>query len=645
VRPVRFRYNGRAGTPAGQESVGVLGQEIEKVFPEMIRRVPGGLDGEPDVEDLRIYDGSALPFVLVNAVKELAGKVEQLEQALAEAHKERGSDGTSGAEPALTPLSQTVPMPGTLPISRHAPPGKFFNNRKTLTGSKITFPSVAPNVRWLRFWVPLFALLLCGHASGECPDTPNPKRDIDLTCPATQQPATYASAGPQTINDQIALCPPPPGTANVKWDLGPDTFCIQSTTDPAAIVCGSMTIKAPAPPGMSAPVGSPVIISGTTPDVGIFRVKATDFADSNKFCERSYTFHRTATGGGWGDPHITTVDGVHYDFQSAGEFTALRGDGLEIQTRQTPVATTSLPGANPYTGLATCVAVYSAVATRVCNHRVSYQPNISGVPDPSGLQLRVDGQLTTLGPNGIDLSCGGGLATHLTPGGRIVKSPAGDGIEIHYPDGTLLVVTPAWWPDQQKWYLNVNVYGTTATEGIFGKLAKDSWLPALPDGTSLGSKPEALDQRYQDLYGKFANAWRVTDGTSLFDYAPGTNTATFTVPDWPRFNKKSCLIPGQTPAQPTTQQIAAQACNGITDAGQKANCTFDVAVTGNTGFAQTYATSQEFRPHGPGWQPVLAGVGIPTPTPSPSWPWWWWILLLVLVLIIVLLIARKKKTV
>ena len=35
----------------------------------------------------------------------------------------------------------------------------------------------------------------------------------------------------------------------------------------------------------------------------------------------------------------------------------------------------------------------------------------------------------------------------------------------------MLIVTPAFWPDQQKWYLNVNVYGTTATEGIFGKLA------------------------------------------------------------------------------------------------------------------------------------------------------------------------------
>ncbi len=42
-----------------------------------------------------------------------------------------------------------------------------------------------------------------------------------------------------------------------------------------------------------------------------------------------------------GDPHIHTVDGKSYDFQAVGEFTLLRDseDGLEIQVRQTPVAT------------------------------------------------------------------------------------------------------------------------------------------------------------------------------------------------------------------------------------------------------------------------------------------------------------------
>jgi hypothetical protein len=360
-----------------------------------------------------------------------------------------------------------------------------------------------------------------------------------------------------------------------------------------------MVLTVPSSPGLST-----LHFSGKVPSgFGNFTLTATDAANTANNCRRTYNFNAQLTSGGWGDPHITPVDGVHYDFQSAGEFTALRGGGLEIQTRQTPVATTSLPGANPYTGLATCVAVYSAVAARVCDHRVSYQPNISGVPDPSGLQLRVDGKLTTLGPEGIDLRCGpvidsptrGAIANLLT-GGRIVKSPAGDGIEIHYSDGTQLVVTPAWWPDQQKWYLNVNVYGTIATEGIFGKLAKDSWLPALPDSTSLGPKPGSLHQRYVDLYEKFADAWRVTDATSLFDYAPGTSTATFTLRSWPRESPQSCAIEGEPSAQPVDVSVAEKYCSAIVDKNMKADCVFDVSVTGHTGFAQTYQLTQQLQP-------------------------------------------------
>src|SRR5262249_31125573 len=154
--------------------------------------------------------------------------------------------------------------------------------------------------------------------------------------------------------------------------------------------------------------------------------------------------------------------------------------------------------------------------------------------------------------------------------------------EFDTADGTQVVVTPAYWDDQQTWYLNVNVYQASATSGIWGRIPSGSWLPALPDGTSVGQIPGPLDQRYQTLYATFGNAWRVTDATSLFDYAPGTSTATFTVADWPRFNPTSCLIQGQPTAMPADPQVAAQACSGITDPAQKANCIFDVTLTGHT---------------------------------------------------------------
>jgi endosialidase-like protein len=83
VRPVRFRYNGRGGTTAGQAGVGVIGQEIETVLPETIQRI--SVADDPGLDDMRVFDPSALTYALINAVKELAGRVEQLEQALAAA--------------------------------------------------------------------------------------------------------------------------------------------------------------------------------------------------------------------------------------------------------------------------------------------------------------------------------------------------------------------------------------------------------------------------------------------------------------------------------------------------------------------------------------------------------------------------------
>ena len=84
VRPVRYRYNGRAGTKAGLEGVGVLGQEIEQIFPETIEKVSASGTSPDEIDELRVFNPSALTFVLINAVKQLAQKVESLEQALAD---------------------------------------------------------------------------------------------------------------------------------------------------------------------------------------------------------------------------------------------------------------------------------------------------------------------------------------------------------------------------------------------------------------------------------------------------------------------------------------------------------------------------------------------------------------------------------
>jgi lysyl endopeptidase len=298
-----------------------------------------------------------------------------------------------------------------------------------------------------------------------------------------------------------------------------------------------------------------------------------------------------------GDPHITTLDGTHYDFQGAGEFVAFRaGDGVEVQVRQAPIPT-AFTAADGYTGLATCVSLNTAVAAKVGARRVTYEPNLSGVPDPSGMQLRVDGKLTTLDAAGIDLG----------NGGRVARTGAPGGLQVAFPEGYTLAVTPDFWTSQGTWYLNVSIARTSAatavsggspssdaTGGLAGAIPAGSWLPSLPDGSALGPKPAALHDRYVALYQKFGEAWRVAADKSLFDYAPGTSTDSFTNKSWPSENPP-CTLPNTTPVRPASLAVARRVCASIEDRRARANCVFDVRVTGNRGFARTYLKHQRVR--------------------------------------------------
>lgn len=243
-----------------------------------------------------------------------------------------------------------------------------------------------------------------------------------------------------------------------------------------------------------------------------------------------------------GDPHIITVNDVHYDFQHGGEFVALRdANGLEIQTRQTPV-----PNAQ-------WVSVNTAVAARVGKHRVTWQPNLSGVPDPTGLQLRVDGTLATIGASGIDLGSGG----------RLIK--LGDtGIQIDFPDGTTMLATSNWWSAQSQWYLNVRVYHTPATEGIMGIVAPNEW-----------TRPA------------FADTWRVTDKTTLFDYAKDSSTGSFTRTPFP--------VDKIPPMKPENVALARRACKPVVDRRIRKDCLFDVGTTGDAIFAKSSLISQKLQ--------------------------------------------------
>jgi len=321
-------------------------------------------------------------------------------------------------------------------------------------------------------------------------------------------------------------------------------------------------------------------------------------SSSTVIANRRYTFEIVGDSYIVGDTHIVTVDGVKYDFQAVGEFVTLRDDSgtFEIQTRQSAVATNG-PGGDPYSGLSTCVSVNTAVAARVGSQRITYQPTLDGKPDPGGMELRIEGELTELGENGLTLESGG----------RIIRSAAGSGaIEIEFPNGASLLVTPAWWASYSLWYLNVSIKNAAATKGISGVIPytddlpgktrrSRSWLPALPDGSTVGPMPESLHERYVTLYQTFADAWRVTDETSLFDYGSGTSTATYTDRNWPMENPQSCNVPGQTPMQPIERGVAEKLASKIVDPNLRQFAVFDIMVTGEEGFANAYLQTEQIQ--------------------------------------------------
>ena len=64
---------------SGQEFIGVRAQQTEDWLPELVHQTFGYVDGVL-VNNLRVLDPNAIVYALVNAIKELAKRVEDLEK-------------------------------------------------------------------------------------------------------------------------------------------------------------------------------------------------------------------------------------------------------------------------------------------------------------------------------------------------------------------------------------------------------------------------------------------------------------------------------------------------------------------------------------------------------------------------------------
>ncbi len=200
----------------------------------------------------------------------------------------------------------------------------------------------------------------------------------------------------------------------------------------------------------------------------------------------------------YNDPRIVTVDKQYHDFQAAGEFTLIEsttGD-LKIQVRQQPIDN------NPRSN----VSDNTALATILAGKRIGIYKDLG---------LLIDGQKLQIATNDA-LAIGDG---------RIYRE--GSKYTIVYPTGDQLVATVGS-------RVNVEVFLTEERQGKvkgllgnFNNNSKDDL--AKPDGTVI---PEPVSQ--QQLYGEYADSWRINQAASLFDYKPGENTSTFTLKNYPR---------------------------------------------------------------------------------------------------------------
>ena len=263
-----------------------------------------------------------------------------------------------------------------------------------------------------------------------------------------------------------------------------------------------------------------------------------------------------------GEPHLITSDGVYYDLQAVGEFTAVRAldDNLEIQVRLEPF------------GYHKDLSVATAVAARASKQRV-----VIGAKTEA--DLMIDGKPVSIKEKHFV----------ILDDGSIVMNRRGAGYSIVWQDDTNL-------------HVEIN-QGTLIDISILPGLKRDGRIEGLlgnadgnkendfktRDGKQLAALPD-----FNTLYKVFAESWRIKQEESLFDYKEGENTGTFTDRNFP---SKELKITDLTPAQRTrAENICFE--GGVVEPKALDQCVYDVGFTGDPVFIQSallFQTPPELR--------------------------------------------------
>ena len=252
-------------------------------------------------------------------------------------------------------------------------------------------------------------------------------------------------------------------------------------------------------------------------------------------------------GGTWFDPHLVTFDNYGYSFQTVGEFTlfAIEERGLEVQVRQS--------------ALGESASVNTAMAIKAGSQTASiYSVGSSSELYVGDTLLSLNnGEDVTI--NGMTIARANNLYTFTTDGN--------DKVQVDVRNG-FLNITP------------IIVDGDEQVTGLLGNangIRNDEFT--LRNGTVLENVTTSV------IYNEFANSWRITNDTSLFRYADGESTETFTDLNFPE-NIKTLADFTAEEIQAAENIVKAQ---GVNSGFHFNNAVLDILLTGNPEFAEGIA--------------------------------------------------------
>ena len=242
----------------------------------------------------------------------------------------------------------------------------------------------------------------------------------------------------------------------------------------------------------------------------------------------------------YGDPHLTTLDGLHYDFQAGGEFVLTESlDGrFLVQARFVPFSSISL---------------FEAAGIRIGERVISYHEKAGIFVDNEPILI----------DSGTSIELEDGIRIDRLRSRYSISSPIGVNITLN-PSGITV----------QSTYVNAMV----GLLGNFDGDPKNDLLTA--DGRRIGGEVT--------LYGIFADSWRIDPEDSLLLYLDGESPDSYDTNGQPNFPSVEDFSNQQISGAET---VCADV--GFTGGQLLEDCIYDYLVTGDRDLVTGYVEFEE----------------------------------------------------